>query len=94
MLAPMKVTLTEEPLAGTYVVREQHDDGTLVLRPETSEEVIEQFADRPLSGKGVPRGARSPQRGQPTRAGLVAVLTDGSSATSLVTRGVVPQASR
>ena len=45
----MKVTLTEEPLAGSYVVAEQHDDGTLVLRPETSEEVIEQFADRPLS---------------------------------------------
>ncbi len=46
----MKVTLTEEPLAGSYVVAEQRDDGTLVLRPETSEEVIEQFADRRLSG--------------------------------------------
>ena len=45
----MKVTLTEEPLAGSYVVAEQRDDGTLVLRPETSEEVIEQFADRVLS---------------------------------------------
>lgn len=28
---------------------EQRDDGTLVLRPESSEEVIEQFADRRLS---------------------------------------------
>ncbi len=45
----MKVTLTEEPLAGSYVVAEQRDDGTLVLRPETSEEVIEQFAERVLS---------------------------------------------
>ena len=44
----MKVTLNEPGLAGSYVVAEQHDDGTLVLRPETSEEVIEQFADRPL----------------------------------------------
>jgi len=50
--APMKVTLTEpEQLAGSYVVREQRHDGTLVLRPETSEEIIEQFADRPLSGR-------------------------------------------
>jgi len=48
----MKVTLTEpEQLAGSYVVREQRHDGTLVLRPETSEEIIEQFADRPLSGE-------------------------------------------
>ena len=48
----MKVTLTEPAVvAGSYVVCEQRDDGTLVLRPETSEEVIEQFADRPLSEK-------------------------------------------
>ena len=46
---PMKVTLTAPAIAGSYLVREQHADGTLVLRPETSEEVIEQFADRPLS---------------------------------------------
>lgn len=45
----MKVTLTEPGLAGSYDVVEQRDDGTLVLRPETSDEVIEQFADRPLS---------------------------------------------
>jgi hypothetical protein len=48
---PMKVTLTEPAtIAGAYVVREQQDDGTLVLRPEASQEVIEQFANRPLSG--------------------------------------------
>jgi regulator of RNase E activity RraA len=47
--APVKVTLTEPAVAGDYVVAEQRDDGTLVLRPESSEEVIEQFADRRLS---------------------------------------------
>lgn len=47
--APIKVTLTEPGLAGSYDVVEQRDDGTLVLRPETSDEVIEQFADRPLN---------------------------------------------
>jgi hypothetical protein len=47
--APMRVTLTEPEIAGSYVVAEQRDDGTLVLRPETSEEVIERFADRTLS---------------------------------------------
>lgn len=46
----MKVTLTEPGIAGSYDIVEQRDDGTLVLRPETSDEVIEQFADRPLSG--------------------------------------------
>ncbi len=45
----MKVTLTDEPIAGSYVVAEQRDDGTLVLRPERSDEVIEQFADRVLT---------------------------------------------
>ncbi len=30
MQAPMKVTLTEEPPAGTYVVAEQREDGSLV----------------------------------------------------------------
>jgi hypothetical protein len=50
--APMRVTLTEpDEMAGSYVVREQRDDGTLVLRPETSEEAIEQVADRPMSGE-------------------------------------------
>jgi hypothetical protein len=47
--APMKVTLTEPGIAGSYDVVEQRDDGTLVLRPETSDEVIGQFANRPLS---------------------------------------------
>lgn len=47
--APMKVTVTGPELTGSYVVAEQRDDGTLVLRPETSEEVIGQFADRPLT---------------------------------------------
>jgi hypothetical protein len=47
--APMRVTLTEPEIAGSYVVAEQRDDGTLVLRPETSDEVIERFGDRTLS---------------------------------------------
>jgi uncharacterized Ntn-hydrolase superfamily protein len=45
----MRVTLTEPEIAGSYVVAEHRDDGTLVLRPETSDEVIEQFGDRTLS---------------------------------------------
>jgi hypothetical protein len=44
----VKVTLTEPEIAGSYVVAERREDGTLILRPETSEEVIEQFADRVL----------------------------------------------
>jgi len=47
--APMKVTVTGPEVAGSYVVAEQRDDGTLVLRPETTDEVIEQSADRVLS---------------------------------------------
>jgi hypothetical protein len=35
--APMKVTLTEPEVAGSYIVAEQRDDGTLVLRPEDSD---------------------------------------------------------
>ncbi|MBA2506656.1 MAG: hypothetical protein H0V29_12050 [Thermoleophilaceae bacterium] len=46
----MKVTLTEPEVAGEYVVAEQREDGTLVLRPETSDEVIEQYASRDVSG--------------------------------------------
>ena len=45
----MKVTVTGPDLTGSYAVAERRDDGTLVLRPETSDEVIEQFADRTLS---------------------------------------------
>lgn len=36
-----KVTLTEPDLAGSYVVTEQHDDGTLVLRPETGDDQVD-----------------------------------------------------
>jgi regulator of RNase E activity RraA len=46
---PLKVTLTEPDLAGSYVVADRRPDGTIVLRPEHSDEVIDQFADRPLS---------------------------------------------
>ena len=45
----MKVTLTEPGIAGSYDVVEQRDDGTLVLRPETSDEVIGRYSNRPLS---------------------------------------------
>lgn len=45
----MKVTLTEPEVAGSYVVAEHREDGTLVLRPETSDEVVEQSADRALA---------------------------------------------
>lgn len=45
----MKATVDGSELSGSYVVAEQRDDGTLVLRPETSDEVIEQHADRVLS---------------------------------------------
>jgi prolyl-tRNA editing enzyme YbaK/EbsC (Cys-tRNA(Pro) deacylase) len=34
--APMKVTLTEPDIAGSYVVAEQRDDGSLVLVPADS----------------------------------------------------------
>lgn len=45
----MKVTVNGPDLSGDYVVAEQRDDGTLVLRPESSDEVIDQFADRVLT---------------------------------------------
>lgn len=45
----MKVTVTGSGIAGSYDVAEQRADGTLVLRPETSGEVIDQFAGRPLA---------------------------------------------
>jgi hypothetical protein len=35
--APMKVTLTEPDIAGSYVVAEQRDDGSLVLVPADSQ---------------------------------------------------------
>ena len=39
--APIKVTLTEPGIAGSYDVVERREGGTLVLRPETSDEVID-----------------------------------------------------
>ncbi len=45
----MKVTLQEPGLEGSYVVSERRPDGTLVLRPETIDDVVAQYADRPLS---------------------------------------------
>jgi hypothetical protein len=49
--APMRVTLTEPEIAGSYIVAEQRNDGTLVLRPEGSdpcgtEERARQLAER------------------------------------------------
>ena len=37
----MKVTLTEPGVAGDYVVDERHEDGSLLLRPDTSWEAIQ-----------------------------------------------------
>lgn len=37
----MKVTLTDPGLAGDYVVDERHEDGRLLLRPDTSAEAIQ-----------------------------------------------------
>lgn len=36
-----KVTLTEPYIAGSYVVEEQRDDGTLVLRPDGGDDQID-----------------------------------------------------
>ena len=49
----MRVILTEPAIAGSYVIAEQREDGTLVLRPESSDEVIEQFAARALAEDGM-----------------------------------------
>ncbi len=32
-------------------MRGQHDDGTLVLRPETSDELVEELSNRAMSGE-------------------------------------------
>ena len=45
----MKVTLSEPEIAGSYVVTERRSDGSLVLRPETVDDVVAEFADRPLT---------------------------------------------
>lgn len=46
----MKVTLTEPEIAGSYVVAEQRDDGSLVLVPADSrgdtKERVREFAER------------------------------------------------
>jgi len=36
----VRVTLTDPGLAGDYVVDERHEDGSLLLRPDTSAEAI------------------------------------------------------
>ena len=43
------VTLSEPGIAGSYVIAEQRADGSLLLRPETVDEVVDKFADRVLS---------------------------------------------
>lgn len=43
------VKLTEPDYAGSYVVVERRQDGSLVLEPESVDTVIEEFADRVLS---------------------------------------------
>ncbi|MDQ3632073.1 MAG: hypothetical protein M3417_12545 [Actinomycetota bacterium] len=43
------ITLSEPGFAGSYVITEQRADGSLLLRPETVDEVIDEFADRVLS---------------------------------------------
>jgi hypothetical protein len=43
------VKITEPDFAGSYVVTEQRSDGSLVLAPETVDQVVAKFADRPLS---------------------------------------------
>lgn len=50
-MAPTRATvkLTEPEFAGSYVVTEKRADGSLVLEPETVDEVVAELADRPLS---------------------------------------------
>lgn len=43
------VKLTEPEFAGSYVVTERRPDGSLVLAPETVDEVVSELAGRPLS---------------------------------------------
>lgn len=47
--ARIVVTLTEPDYAGSYVVVERRQDGSLVLEPESVDAVIDQFADRVLT---------------------------------------------
>jgi hypothetical protein len=43
------VKLTEPEFAGSHVVTEKRADGSLVLEPETVDDVVSEMADRPLS---------------------------------------------
>ena len=48
----MKVTLTEPDVAGSYLVAEQRDDGTLVLEPlagPSEDELLERSGGRALT---------------------------------------------
>lgn len=49
MAARATVKLTEPEFAGSYVVTEQRPDGSLVLEPETVDEVVSDLADHALS---------------------------------------------
>lgn len=43
------MTLTEPDYAGSYIVVERRQDGSLVLEPESVDAVIDHFADRTLT---------------------------------------------
>ncbi len=43
------VKLSEPEFAGSYVVTERRPDGSLVLVPETVDDIVGELADRPLS---------------------------------------------
>ncbi len=46
----MRITVTEPGIAGSYVVEERNDDGSLLLRPDTSIEAIQRrLGGRPMS---------------------------------------------
>jgi hypothetical protein len=48
----MKVTLTEPGLEGDYIVEERHEDGSLLLAPDTSIEAIrKRLGTRPMSSE-------------------------------------------
>jgi hypothetical protein len=47
---PVRVRLSEPDVAGEYVVEERHDDGSLLLRHDTSVQAMERPAGlRPMS---------------------------------------------
>src|SRR4029077_21284829 len=49
---------------GRYKASERRREGSLVLVPESVDEVIAEIAERPLGGEDVPRHPRSSQRGR------------------------------